>query len=141
MAVTGGCLCGAVRYTIAADAPLGARLCWCRVCQYIGAGSGSANTVFLKKDISVSGPMTDYVRTADSGATMHRRFCAQCGTPMFSEAEERPQHIVVRGGTLDDPNLAKPSAILWAPMAPTWACFDPALPTYEGQAPPPPSKG
>ena len=48
MAITGGCLCGAVRFTIEADEPLGVRQCWCRVCQYLGAGSGTVNAIFPK---------------------------------------------------------------------------------------------
>jgi hypothetical protein len=68
---------------------------------------------------------------------MHRRFCAQCGTPLFSEAEPRPHQIIVRVGALDDPGLAKPAAIIWTKSAPEWACFDPALQQAEGQAPAP----
>ena len=103
MAIAGGCLCGAVRFEIAADAPLGVRQCWCRVCQYLGAGSGTVNAIFAKDAVTVSGPLTDYVSVADSGSVMHRRFCAECGTPVFSEAEPRPHQIIVRVGTLDDP--------------------------------------
>ena len=135
MAIAGGCLCGAVRFKIEADAPLAVRQCWCRVCQFIGAGGGTVNAVFFKDAVTVSGPMTDYVNHADSGSTMHRRFCAQCGTPLFSEAEPRPNHIVVRVGTLDDPNLAAPGGIIWTRSAPVWACFDPTLPRAEGPAP------
>src|SRR5208282_6390929 len=105
MAIAGGCLCGAVRYEIKAEAPLGARYCWCRVCQYLGAGSGAVGAIFLKDAVTVSGPLTDFVIRADSGSVMHRRFCARCGTPIFSEAESRPQHIFVRVGALDNPNL------------------------------------
>ena len=137
MAITGGCLCGAVRFEIKADAPLGVRQCWCRVCQYIGAGSGTVNAIFPKEAVSVSGPLTEFVSVADSGSTMHRRFCARCGTPVFTEAEPRPHHISVRVGTLDDPNLAAPAAIIWTKSAPAWACFDPSLPQAEGQAAPP----
>ncbi len=137
MAITGGCLCGAVRFTIEADAPLGVRQCWCRVCQYLGAGSGTVNAIFPKEAVTVSGPLTDYVCTADSGSIMHRRFCARCGAPVFSEAEPRPHQIIVRVGTLDDPDLAKPSVIIWTKAAPRWACFDPSLPQAEGQAAPP----
>ena len=139
MAITGGCLCGAVRFAVAADEPLGVRQCWCRVCQYLGAGSGTVNVIFPKDAVTVSGPLTDYVSTADSGSVMHRRFCARCGAPVFSEAEPRPNQIIVRAGTLDDPELARPAAIIWTKSAPSWACFDPALPTVEGQ-PAPPSK-
>jgi hypothetical protein len=125
-----------VRFTIAADRPVGARHCWCRVCQYLGAGSGAVGAMFLKDAVSVSGPLTDHVIRADSGSIMHRRFCTRCGTPVFSEAEQRPDQIFVRVGTLDDPNLAAPSATIWTKSAPVWACFDPDLPTIEGQPPP-----
>jgi hypothetical protein len=37
MIISGGCRCGAVRYKIDAE-PITARHCWCRDCQYIGAG-------------------------------------------------------------------------------------------------------
>ena len=139
MAITGGCLCGAVRFAIEADAPLGVRQCWCRVCQYLGAGSGTVNAIFLKESLTVSGPLTDYVNTADSGSVMHRKFCARCGTPVFSEAEPRPHLVILRVGALDDPDLARPQSIIWTKSAPEWACFDPSLPQADGQAPPPPS--
>ncbi len=138
MAITGGCLCGAVRFEITAEGPMAVRQCWCRVCQFIGAGSGTVNALFPKDAVAVTGATTDYVSVADSGSIMHRRFCAKCGTPLFSEAEQRPNHIIVRVGTLDDPNLATPAAIIWTKSAPHWACFDPTLPQAEGQAPPPP---
>lgn len=136
MAIAGGCLCRAVRFEINADAPLGARYCWCRVCQYLGAGTGAVSAAFRKESVTVSGPLTDHVIQADSGAVMHRRFCSQCGTPIFSEAEQRPEVIFVRAGAFDDPNLAPPSAIIWDKSAPAWACFDPDLPRIEGQPPP-----
>jgi hypothetical protein len=52
--ITGGCLCGAVRYTIRA-APIVTRTCWCRVCQYIGAGSATVNTCFPSEALEVTG--------------------------------------------------------------------------------------
>ncbi len=138
MAIAGGCLCGAVRFEIDAEAPLGVRHCWCRVCQYLGAGSGTTNAIFAKAAVKVSGPLTDYVSLADSGSVMHRRFCTRCGTPVFSEAEPRPDQIIVRVGTLDDRELARPGGIIWTRSAPSWACFDPNLPRTEGQPVPPP---
>ncbi len=54
--------------------------------------------------------MKDYSNVAESGNVMHRRFCPNCGTALFSEAEIRPHLIFVRAGTLDDPEVAKPVA-------------------------------
>src|SRR5271163_3916959 len=136
MVVTGGCLCKAVRYEIAAE-PIAARTCWCRLCQYIGAGSATVNAAFQKSAITISGEVRDYRSVADSGSVMHRSFCPTCGTHLFSEAEPRPHLIFVRAGTLDDPEIARPLATIWAAEAPSWAWIDERLPQCEGQPPPP----
>ena len=135
MEVTGGCLCKAVRYRITA-APLVTRVCWCRVCQYLAAGNGTVNACFPSNAITIEGQLADYSLTADSGNVMHRRFCPKCGTQMFSEAEARPHLIFVRAGTLDDRELAKPSATIWVSAAPSWACMDESIPRVEAQPPP-----
>jgi hypothetical protein len=80
----------------------------------------------------ISGELRDYESVADSGNRMHRRFCPNCGTHLFSEAEVRPHLIFVRGGTLDDPELARPATTIWAPSAPSWACINDDLPRFEG---------
>jgi hypothetical protein len=135
MRITGGCLCKAVRYEIDA-APIVARCCWCRLCQYLGAGSGTVNVCFPTQAVRISGSLRDFSSVADSGNVMHRRFCPECGTAVFSEAEVRPHLIFVRAGTLDDPEVARPAATIWTSAAPSWACFDPGLPQIAGQPPP-----
>ena len=136
MTIKGGCLCKALRYEIAADKPLAVRVCWCRVCQYLGAGSGTVNAVFETNAVAITGETVDCVSVADSGSTMHRKHCPKCGTPVFSHAEPRPNVIIIRVGTLDDPEIARPAMTIWTRAAPSWACFDPAIPSAEAQAPP-----
>jgi hypothetical protein len=135
MSIEGGCLCRAVRYSIAGT-PLVTRVCWCRVCQYIGAGSATVNVCFPSALLSVTGELRDYSLTADSGNLMHRRFCPVCGTHLFSAAESRPHLIFVRAGTLDDPEVARPAMSIWTAAAPSWACIDPKLPQVAGQPAP-----
>ena len=112
MDITGGCLCRAVRYRISAPLIV-TRVCWCRLCQYLGSGNATVN-----------------------GNAMHRRFCPKCGTQVFSEAEARPHLVFVRAGTFDDREIARPSATIWTSQAPSWACIDSALPTALAQPPP-----
>ena len=133
--ITGGCLCRAVRYEIASP-PVVTRVCWCRLCQYIGAGSATVNVCFKAEDVVIKGELSDYECIAESGNRMHRGFCPKCGTPVTSAAESRPHLIFLRAGTLDDPEIAKPSMTIWTKAAPDWACIDPDLPMIEGQAPP-----
>lgn len=135
MQITGGCLCGSVRFWITA-APIITRACWCRLCQYLGAGSNTVNVCFPRSAMVIEGETRDYQSIADSGNVMHRRFCPQCGTPLFSEAAARPHLIFVRGGALDDPEIAKPAVTIWTSAAPTWACIDERIPRVEGQPPP-----
>lgn len=135
MEITGGCLCKAVRYTISA-APIVTRSCWCRVCQYIGAGSATVNSCFPSAALEVRGELRDYRMIADSGNVAHRRFCPVCGTHLFSASEARPHLVFVRAGTLDDPEIARPSLTIWTASAPSWACIDERLPRVERQPPP-----
>jgi hypothetical protein len=128
-------MCKAVRYRSTA-APIVTRMCWCRVCQFLGSGNATVNVCFRTESFSVEGELTDYRSIADSGNVMHRKFCGVCGTPMFSEAEARPHLIFVRAGTLDDSAIATPSMAIWTSQAPVWACIDPALPRVETQPPP-----
>ena len=72
MTITGGCRCGSVRYRIEAE-PLFARHCWCRDCQYIGAGSGTVNVFFASDKVRIEGALTDYTSHADSGTLMTGR--------------------------------------------------------------------
>lgn len=131
----GGCLCGAVRYWVTAE-PISMRLCWCRDCQYLAAGNATANVVFPSDAITITGVLSDYTGTADSGNVMHRKFCSTCGTPMFSQAEARPHLIIVRAGTLDDPEQVRPIASIWTESAPSWACIHQNLPQFPRQPPP-----
>ena len=135
MDITGGCLCKSVRFRITAQ-PLAVRMCWCRLCQYIAAGNATVNVVFRSEALSVEGSLTDYRSVADSGSVMHRRFCPACGTHLFSAAESRPHLVIVRNGALDDTELMRPSATIWADAAPDWAWIDETLPRHAGQPPP-----
>jgi hypothetical protein len=135
MMIEGGCLCGQVRFRSGSE-PLATRVCWCRDCQALAAGSATVNVIFRTESFEIEGETRDYVSKADSGSTMHRRFCPTCGTPLFSAAESRPHLVIVRAGALDDPELARPASTIWTGSAPTWALIDEALPKTEGQPPP-----
>ena len=135
MSTGAGCLCGAVRVTIDA-APVTARTCWCRLCQYLGGGGGTTNVVFPAEGVTITGAVTWHESVADSGNVMRRGFCPACGTPLFSKTEARPHLIVIRAGALDDPGFAAPEMTLWTSEAPGWAVIDPALPRHDQHVPP-----
>jgi hypothetical protein len=124
-----------VRIAIAAE-PMAARMCWCRLCQYLGGGGATVNVCFPNAALHSEGEVRWHESVADSGTRMRRGFCPACGTPLFSVAETRPHLVYVRAGALDDPNLIGPEAIIWTQAAPAWARHDPLLPQHPAQIPP-----
>ena len=135
MTITGGCLCGAIRFEVAGE-PLTTRACWCRLCQYLGGGTATVNLGFRREVLRVQGKPSTFESVADSGNHLVRSFCGNCGTPLFSEARERPAFVFIRAGALDDPEIARPEKTVWTSMAPSWACIDPETERLAGQAPP-----
>ena len=94
------------------------------------------NVFFPTTTFTVKGETRTYKSVADSGNIILRRFCPECGTPLFTAAEARPHLIGVRVGTLDDPNLVEPAMTIWTASAPRWACISASIPRVE-HAPPP----
>jgi hypothetical protein len=135
VAVTGGCLCKKVRYS-AGRPPIVARYCWCRLCQYLSAGGPTVNAFFHAEDFEVSDEVRWFGGIADSGNEVSRGFCPTCGTPLFAKSSARPQFIVARVGSLDDPNLIAPGVSIWTSEAPERALIHPDLPQVERQPPP-----
>jgi hypothetical protein len=76
--ITGGCLCKAVRYEARA-APIMTRQCWCKLCQYVGAGSSTVNGAFETKHVTITGELRRYASIADSGNKLQRGFCQRAG--------------------------------------------------------------
>lgn len=134
---TGHCLCGAVSYRLLTE-PVATRLCWCRDCQHLAA-NGTVNVVVPTESLEISGEVSEFSNTADSGNQISRRFCPRCGSHLFANSSARPQLTVVRAGTLDDPSSVKPTTNIWASSAPKWACLDSGLERVERQPSPPPS--
>lgn len=132
MTRTGGCICGAIRYTLDED-PVTVRLCWCRDCQYWAGGNASLNLRMRQSAVQVQGAPKSWGSRADSGNHMRRSFCGECGTQLFSQADENTEFMVVRAGTLDDGNGIRPLAAIWTDSAPAWAQIDPELPTFPRQ--------
>ena len=99
--IAGGCLCGQVRFRTD-RAPLMARACWCRDCQYLSSGNASINLIVPSDGLEITGRTQEFVSVADSGNVMRRRFCPSCGTQLFSESVDHPERLVVRAGALDD---------------------------------------
>lgn len=99
--ITGGCQCGAVRYSVAS---LGrSSVCHCRMCQR-AFGSFYAALVIAHGLTWTKGER----RLFASSNLSQRGFCGDCGTPLTLENFDDDQ-IEIATGTLDDPERAPPT--------------------------------
>jgi len=125
--ITGGCLCGAVRYTAEAD-PSSAIVCHCLDCQKF-TGSAFATLVAVPKDaVRIDGTMKGFAKQGDSGKSIERFFCPDCGASIMDEAEAVPGLVMIQAGTLDDSSWVKPTSQIYGASAQPWLRFDAAMP-------------
>jgi hypothetical protein len=128
--MTGGCLCGAVRYESTGE-PGFALLCHCRDCQRQSGSAFAAGWRVPAAGFRVTqGEPKLYVRAADSGNEITRAFCPDCGTMLFLRVSARPDLVAIRVGTLDDPSAFRPEADIFVKSAQPWDYMNPALPKY-----------
>jgi hypothetical protein len=126
---SGGCLCGAIRFTCTA-APQVVGHCHCVDCRK-SSGTGHCTHLIVPADaFEVKGLVTFYDRPADSGNVVSRGFCGTCGSPIYSKNAAMPGMVFPRASVLDDPNVVTPQMIVYASRAPAWDHMDPALPAF-----------
>jgi hypothetical protein len=125
--LTGGCLCGAVRYSCE-TVPQFALNCHCRDCQR-GSGTGYASlAVMPRAAFAWSGEVRCYSRKAESGGEIGRSFCPVCGSQLFIQTSRNPGQIKIHAGSLDDPSKHRPEIDIFVESAQPWDVMDPVLP-------------
>ena len=117
--ITGGCLCGRVRYTVTGE-PAFSGLCHCRNCQRYTGSAFEALIAFPAASVGVRGELKTYDDTGDSGQPVHRHFCPNCGSGVVNEVDVLPGVMIVLAGTLDDPAAFKPAMDVYWSSAQPW---------------------
>ena len=130
--LTGGCLCGAIRFTVSAPVA-GLRVCHCTHCQQTSGTGASVNAVLQSKDFALTqGTPKCYAVKADSGRILRRFFCGDCGSPIYSSRESSPERMVVRAGAFDDSSAMRITSHIWTRSARPWSFIDPAMEQLPG---------
>ena len=128
--ITGGCLCGAVRYHATTE-PAFAGLCYCADCRR-ASGSGFIPFMgFAARDITISGTTRQSNVPSFRGGTATRNHCAQCGSLVFGGVVGESDSFTIYAGSLDDPTLFRPTLALFVRDRPSWAEIRPGLTEYE----------
>lgn len=135
--LSGGCLCGAVRYALDAR-PVVSCHCHCSLCRRAG---GAAFVTWT----TVPVPAFRWTRgtpvafRSSSWATRH--FCAECGTQLTfrfdAQAERTDGTLDVTTASLDDPGGIAPAAHIWLSARLPWVVPpDDGLARFDADLPP-----
>ena len=131
----GGCLCGAIRYTVTGPTLFVCQCC-CKDCQK-ATGTGHTTIFGLRRhQLVLEGTPRTYTNPGDSGGAVTRHFCGTCGGRLFTTGDLPGDTVVImQAGSLDEPNRVSPESVIYTKDAVAWDVFDPALPRFEARQP------
>ena len=140
----GGCLCGAVRFSVRGY-PLIGLICHCRFCQKRLGTAFAAIAWFEEGNVEFSrGMLSEYEHRSDeSGRWLKIAFCPTCGTTVSERVEMRPGLRAISAGTFDDPDWFKIERHIWARSKRPWIAIPANVPVFPKAFPgaPKPSSG
>ena len=122
--VTGGCLCGEVRF-VALGRPDRVGICHCLDCRKHHGALFYAAAVYPPEAVSIEGDPSEY---------RGRFFCPHCGGSVFARSEGE---IEVHLGALDAPDQFVPSYELWTVRRESWMPPFPVEHLYDRERPEP----
>ena len=132
--LTGGCLCGGVRFEV--EAPLvSASYCHCTRCQRrTGTAAAVSGRIAPGSLRIVRGE--ELVRSYEPADGFAKDFCGFCGSALWSRNPDEPRWISVRLGAFDgDPGI-RPSYRQFVDYAATWEQIpDDGLPRFPERKP------
>jgi len=121
----GGCMCGGIRYRTA-NRPRQSIYCHCSQCRKWNGAPAIVGARFDRDGFEITGTPATY-RSSDSA---RRQFCPTCGGSLFYLGDATPDLISVMVATLDDPELAPPTAHIFAADGLSWSRIDDDLPRH-----------
>jgi len=126
--ITGGCLCGAVRYEVSQlpDEDIG--YCHCRMCQKALGGLFGCFVIFTGAEQTKTFQFTrGEPKLYRSSARAERGFCAECGTPLLFRDTKA---VAVTMGSLDHPEDFTPKSHSGIESQVPWLKIDDELPRW-----------
>jgi hypothetical protein len=127
----GGCLCGAMRYRIAA-APIDAGYCHCRMCQ---RSSGAPVLPWLTVAVADFAYTAGTPKIYRSSSHSHREFCGTCGTQIAFRRTQGATTVDVTLASLSEPGLVPPQYHIWRQSRIPWFETTDALPRHDDAGP------
>lgn len=112
---TGGCFCGAVKYTVTGE-PIDVRACHCKDCQRLTGSAFFVRALFPRDRVTITGDVAEFPSSDD----LTRKFCPRCGSQLFADRKSRPDAIAIALGSFDNLDGILPSEHVWISDKQEW---------------------
>jgi hypothetical protein len=119
---TGKYLCGQITVSLtkeALDASDNICVCHCKNCRQASGSLGSINVFVPESDVKIIGQPKMYQdNNTDSGTSVQRAFCGNCGSPIYTTSPKMPGVQIIKLGLFDQ--IPKPSMEVYCKGRSSW---------------------
>ncbi|WP_019602913.1 GFA family protein [Teredinibacter turnerae] len=129
--IEGSCLCGNVKISSDGEPQMTA-VCHCKSCQKQTGTAFSIVVGVAEHSLQVEGVefLGEFAGQGDSGSKVSRKFCKNCGSPVFSVLEAFPGAAFIKAGTLEDTSWLVPNMHMWCDASQPWISFPEDIPCF-----------
>jgi len=116
--LTGGCLCGAVRFEVT-EPLVSSGYCHCTRCQRRTGTAASPGARIAPGSLRVLAG-EEHIRAYEPDEGFAKVFCSACGSALWSRSQEDPDVISIRLGAFDDDPGIRPTYRQFVAYAAPW---------------------
>lgn len=124
----GQCLCGGVQYVYHGEITEVA-VCHCDQCKR-AQGTPFVSNAPIQNSLFELVQGDNLLKSYFSSAHKRRVFCAECGSPLFSQRTDMPEVIRLRLGTVTEGHIPAPAYQIYCDSKAKWLVLDDAKPCY-----------
>jgi hypothetical protein len=124
------CQCGNLSATVGDGAEAMTVLCHCLDCQRRTGAPFGTIAYFPAEAVAVSGTAHEYSRVGDSGQTLTRGFCPECGSAVYVKASRMPEITGVPVGAFADPSFPPPVRTVYEQSRHDWVMLPEGIPGF-----------
>jgi hypothetical protein len=132
--LTGGCMCGGVRWELSA-VPQHSGYCHCTRCQRRTGTAAAVSARIVPGSLTVTAG-EELIQKWDPPQGFSKAFCSACGSALWAQSQEDPDVVAVRMGSFDDDPGVRPSYHQFTDYAAVWEALpDDGLPRHPEHRP------
>lgn len=124
--ITGGCLCGDVRYE-ASQLPVRGVICHCSMCRKHSGAPALGFAIFHVPSFTWTSVGPSWYA---SSSHAERGFCPRCGSSIATREYDEPSIIEIYAGSLDNPDELVINDHIWVSEQISWLITSDGLPRY-----------